>query len=639
MQVPFFAVAPLLASALTVCHDGCVRSLNLSLCITGKGSQTDYVDGVMEDSGPEVVEYEARVGVGVQITASAVFTADNNLAIALSNMTVKFIEIPTATTASAQQQLGQDLTEVSAIDFVPPGSSHERYVVAFTCRHPQPNNVSCAPCPAQRFNSALDAGVQVSFISAMGLPLAGDSGRCCSDRLHEKSLSAFCLSPCGRVMVTSGKHRISEDSGSFIERLSFWTGGAADSQTPAKWKREHHVLSLMSAQKFTAGCEHVGLGPCAFSDINLTDLVVWFCFAACNAFCRLVTALATCPCPSSWAADLFFLASASPSDNDSEEYGKVTTNGVIKLRLMSAERPIDARASAVKCSLICDPKVSKSFEGNSGWTWLDKNIKTLSVCERSTVDGERAVFVVASVTFGFCVWVITHAHFKEMASSPLKISPFKCALFHSRAPSSRFRHPIAALSSKQLNFLVVSRYYRREGAANNLAYSSCIAHSGSSAQKSFVVCGHPKDWLVTVSDLTHPTKNVKPVVEVSLWERDEIRNRCASRRPSLATALRCDRSSDQTQSHQQHSCARRRCRSAAAVRQQNQARARARITAAHAAAAALTLVVQPRHPSHPLGCHAQRRSGCAEVCLQCQRPEVRQLRVRCADAEWRGGDW
>jgi hypothetical protein len=145
VQVPFFAVAPLSGSALTVCHDGCVRSLNLSQCITGKGSQTDYVDGAEEDTGPEVVEYEARVGVGVQITASAVFPADNNLAIALSNMTVKFIEIPTATAASAQQQLGQDLTEVSAIDFVPPGSSHERYAVAFTCRHPQPNNVSCAP--------------------------------------------------------------------------------------------------------------------------------------------------------------------------------------------------------------------------------------------------------------------------------------------------------------------------------------------------------------------------------------------------------------------------------------------------------------------------------------------------------------
>ncbi len=33
---------------------------------------------------------------------------------------------------------------------------------------------------------------------------------------------------------------------------------------------------------------------------------------------------------------------------------------------------------------------------------------------------------------------------------------------------------------------------------------------------------------MTVSDLTHPTKNVKPVVEVSLWERDEIRNRVIS---------------------------------------------------------------------------------------------------------------
>ncbi len=150
LQVSFFAVAPLAASVLTLCHDGCVRSLSLSKCVTGKGTEIDAVDRSAEDGGSGIVDYEARVGVGVQITASAAFTVDNNLAIALSNMTCKFIEIPSAA-ASAQQQLGQDLTEVSAIDFVPSDVAREHYVLAFTCRHPQPNNVSrivCFLCPA-----------------------------------------------------------------------------------------------------------------------------------------------------------------------------------------------------------------------------------------------------------------------------------------------------------------------------------------------------------------------------------------------------------------------------------------------------------------------------------------------------------
>ena len=106
--------------------------------------------------------------------------------------------------------------------------------------------------------------MQVSVISAMGFPLAGEAGRCFSGRLHDKSLSAFCLSPCGRMMVTSGKNKISDDSGSFIERLSFWTGGAADGATPAKWTETHHVLSLKTTQKFTADCEHIGLVSLSF---------------------------------------------------------------------------------------------------------------------------------------------------------------------------------------------------------------------------------------------------------------------------------------------------------------------------------------------------------------------------------------
>ena len=137
-----------------------------------------------------------------------------------------------------------------------------------------------------------------------------------------------------------------------------------------------------------------------------------------NVLARLVTALATCPCPSSWSEGKFFLASASPNDNDSEEYGNPKTNGVIKLRLLCADEPMTCRASCVKCSLVCDPKSEKR-------SWLDKNIKRLSICERSTNEGERAVFVVASITFGFSVWCITHKLFKDMSSSAVKILPFK----------------------------------------------------------------------------------------------------------------------------------------------------------------------------------------------------------------------
>ena len=104
--------------------------------------------------------------------------------------------------------------------------------------------------------------------------------------------------------------------------------------------------------------------------------------------------------------------------DDSEEFGNPKTNGVIKLRLLCSDQPVDARASAVKCSLVCDPKSEKR-------TWLDKNIKRLSICERLTHEGERAVFVVASITFGFSVWCITHKLFKEMSSSAVKIPPFK----------------------------------------------------------------------------------------------------------------------------------------------------------------------------------------------------------------------
>ena len=124
----------------------CVRVRVCLYCITPPTSDTDVVD----DDGAEVVEYEARVGMGVQITASAAFAADNNLAIALSNMTCKFIEIPAAAAAAPsspssppQPAASTDVKEISAIAFVPAAdAAADRHVLAFTCRHPHPNNVS-----------------------------------------------------------------------------------------------------------------------------------------------------------------------------------------------------------------------------------------------------------------------------------------------------------------------------------------------------------------------------------------------------------------------------------------------------------------------------------------------------------------
>jgi len=123
----------------------CLRVRVCLYCITLPASDTDVVD----DDGAEVVDYQARVGMGVQITASAAFAADNNLAIALSNMTCKFIKIPAAAAAPSspsspsQSAASTDVKEVSAIAFVPAAdASADRHVLAFTCRHPHPNNVS-----------------------------------------------------------------------------------------------------------------------------------------------------------------------------------------------------------------------------------------------------------------------------------------------------------------------------------------------------------------------------------------------------------------------------------------------------------------------------------------------------------------
>ncbi len=104
------------------------------------------------------------------------------------------------------------------------------------------------------------------------------------------------------------------------------------------------------------------------------------------------------------------------------------------------------------------------------------------------------------------------------------------------------------------------RYYRLEGPTSNLSYPSCIAHSGPAVEKSYVICGHPKDWLVSVTDMTQPTKSVKPVVEVSLWEDADIKRRCLLQQRSLSLCLLplCDRCSLTTHTGSSAAFARRR---------------------------------------------------------------------------------
>ena len=100
----------------------------------------------------------------------------------------------------------------------------------------------------------------MSFISALGFTVAGQCGVCCSNQLYEKLLSAFCMSPCGRIMITSGKGRKEgAERAIWIERMSFWTGGSVDSDTPAKWTQQHYVTSLDCTTKFNPGSEHTGL--------------------------------------------------------------------------------------------------------------------------------------------------------------------------------------------------------------------------------------------------------------------------------------------------------------------------------------------------------------------------------------------
>ena len=119
---------------------------------------------------------------------------------------------------------------------------------------------------------------------------------------------------------------------------------------------------------------------------------------------------------------MFFLASASPDENDNatEDVKKYNNRGVVKLRLISPSSffnsPVDEeakkRASCVVCSLIC----SRDLAGG-----LTKNL-TLNMC----VEAE-AVYIVSSISGGFTAWSINSDDFSSMLKGDSKAIPaFKC---------------------------------------------------------------------------------------------------------------------------------------------------------------------------------------------------------------------
>jgi hypothetical protein len=139
---------------LTVCNDGNIRNLVLLKILSIGSKKSIPVDGAQEqhdDGGPassdipDIVDFQAAVGSGVEVCACATFVSKSSLALALSNKMCKFLNIPDLKdeNSSGSQQFVLGWSDVSAIDFIPPASSRKLYTVAFVCNHPRPNSVSC----------------------------------------------------------------------------------------------------------------------------------------------------------------------------------------------------------------------------------------------------------------------------------------------------------------------------------------------------------------------------------------------------------------------------------------------------------------------------------------------------------------
>lgn len=146
-----------------MCNDGNIRNLTLQKILSHGNRKTIPVDGAQQpdDGGPsssdtpDIVDFQAGVGSGLQVSACATFAPKSNLALALSNKICKFLNIPELKeeNSSGSQRFVLGWSDASAIDFIPPTASRKLYMLAYICNHPQPNSVSrsCAAVFACHF--------------------------------------------------------------------------------------------------------------------------------------------------------------------------------------------------------------------------------------------------------------------------------------------------------------------------------------------------------------------------------------------------------------------------------------------------------------------------------------------------------
>jgi hypothetical protein len=149
-----------------LCNDGNIRNLALFKILSFGSRKTIPVDGAQQpdDGGPsssetpDIVDFQAGVGSGLQVSACATFAPKSNLALALSNKICKFLSIPELKeeNSSGSQRFVLGWSDASAIDFISPPASRKLYMLAYICNHPQPNSVSRPYVAVFAFNICCD---------------------------------------------------------------------------------------------------------------------------------------------------------------------------------------------------------------------------------------------------------------------------------------------------------------------------------------------------------------------------------------------------------------------------------------------------------------------------------------------------
>lgn len=135
-----------------MCNDGNVRNLTLLKILLFGNKKSISVDGAQQqpdESGhslsesPDIVDFQAAVGSGLQVSACATFASNGNIALATSNKICKFLNIPVLKeeNSSGTQRVVLGWSDDSAITFIPSDASRKLYTLAFVCNHPQPNSV------------------------------------------------------------------------------------------------------------------------------------------------------------------------------------------------------------------------------------------------------------------------------------------------------------------------------------------------------------------------------------------------------------------------------------------------------------------------------------------------------------------